>query len=110
LPLAQKISDSIVSDEEIRPSVVINIASNRAPCFPRMRGNSTAFRDIRERAVAVVMKQPAGHGLINFRYAVMPLAIVMDSARLVLLFAKVHELANKQIQQAVVVVIEPNSA
>src|ERR1700730_3447683 len=54
------------------------------------------------------MKKPARHGRINSRHTVVPLVDCTVAAKLVLLFAKVHEATYEQIEPAVIVVVEPN--
>src|SRR6202040_2788644 len=81
-----------------------------APALPQMRSNSRGLGDVSERPVAIVVKQPIRHPLINLWNAIMPSAVLMDPARLVLLLAKIYKLAQKKTQQPIIVVIKPPRA
>src|SRR6202011_469644 len=106
----QEVSNRIVRDEKIRPAIIIHVRSHHAPGFPQMRRNSSSFGNVSEGPISIVAKQPTRHRLINFWNAIMPLAVIMDSTRLVLLLAEIHKLTHKQIQPSIIVVIEPHRA
>ena len=65
---------------------------------------------IGERAIAVVVEQPTGLGSINVGNAVVALAVFVIAASLFDFFAEVHETADKKIEAAIVVVVEPDRA
>src|ERR1700682_1289222 len=75
-----------------------------------MRRNSRSFGNVSEGSVSIVAKQPTRHRLLNFWNAIVALAVIMDSPRLVLLLAEIHKLAHKQIQPSIIVIIEPHCA
>src|ERR1700722_15120502 len=75
-----------------------------------MVGNAGAFGNVGKGAVSIVAEQPAGHRLVNLWNAIVMLSIFVNAARFVLILAKSYELPNEQIQQAVVVVVEPYGA
>src|ERR1700730_10802979 len=56
------------------------------------------------------MKEPARHGLVEARDAVAVFAFFAGTAGLIQGLGKFHKLADEQIEPAIVVVIEPDSA
>src|SRR5258706_6624658 len=106
----EKVSDGVVGHKQIHTTVVIQVGSHRAPGFPEMTSNPRGLAHIREGAISVVVEQPARRGLVEMRYAVSMFAILAGSAILVFGFRELHELADKQIELPVVVVIKPNRA
>src|SRR6476659_3585385 len=56
------------------------------------------------------MKQPAGHRIVDRRNAIYALAGEFVAAKLELLFAVVHEVADEEVEPSVVVVVEPDRA
>ena len=67
--------------------------------------------DVGECAVAVVVEQPAGHGVVDTRDAVLALAVLVRLPQnLFFDLAEIHEPADEQVEAAVVVVVEPDGA
>src|SRR4029077_2208185 len=56
----------------------------------------------------VVVKQPARHGIVDSRYAVIAFVGGGVAAELVFLLAEIYKAAHKKIQPAIIVVVEPD--
>src|SRR6202035_3859977 len=68
-----------IGDEQILPTVIIEISRvHHAPALPQMRRNSRRFGNVSERSVAIVVKQPIRHRLINLWNAIMPSTVLMN--------------------------------
>ena len=66
----QEIGERVVGHEKVHPAVVVDISRNHAPGFPGIIGNSHLLADVGERAVTVIVKQPAGHRSVYPRITV----------------------------------------
>src|SRR5206468_2092816 len=60
-------------------------------------------------AIAVVVEQPARHGIVNARNAVVTAGLLV-AAKFVLGLVEIDEAADKEVQLAVIVVVEPDRA
>src|SRR6185369_13396460 len=72
--------------------------------------NAGFAADIGERSVAIIVEQPAPRRLVCGGHAIKPVSRARVSTKLILRFVEINEAANKQIQLAVVVVVEPDGA
>src|SRR5262249_14184740 len=104
----------IVGDKKIDPAVVINVNENRSETVVSMRiGNTRFLADIREGSVAVVVKQMIAFSLKSSRaahyfYAAELTIASRTRARFRWMVWIVFGVSgNKQIKQAVVVVVAP---
>ncbi len=75
-----------------------------------MTSNPRSLADIGEGAISIVAEQPARCGLVEVRNAVSVFAILAGAAILVLGLGELHELADKQVELPVIVIIEPDRA
>src|SRR5205807_8514228 len=106
----QEILHRVVGDEEIHPSVIIDVRSYYAEALAHRPRDVGPLRDFGERAVAVVVEQKAGGRLEYSRDAIiMPSELVVAAAE-ARLGPIVNETAREQIQAAVVVLIDPDRA
>src|SRR5271170_6444641 len=114
LVLEKKIGLRVVGDEEIHPSVIINVGGNHSPGFARIVGDPHFLAHIRKGAIAVVMKEPARHRRVDLRVAVFVQSLkrgnVWGPTVVMLGLAEVYEAAHEQVELAVVVIVEPHGA
>src|ERR1700733_11468426 len=104
----KKIRHCVVGDKEIHPAIVIYTGGNDSPGFSEMRGDAGLFADIRKSAVAVIMKKPARTRIEDARDAIVMRTVRVHAARK--RFVELRELTDKQVEPAIVVVVEPHSA
>ena len=101
---------SFATNRSIRPSLLMSAATT-PHAFPERLRDSRFLADIRERAVAVIVEQPGGQRTdtrVGMQYQRSASSAI--SAELVLRLAEVDELADEQIQPAIIVVVEPDRA
>ena len=70
----EKIPHRVVRDVDVGVAVAIEVAERHAEALARGIGDAGLLRDIGERAVAVVVKQPVGRAVELRRMAVHPVA------------------------------------
>src|SRR5262249_7478871 len=106
----QEIGPGIVADGDVRPAVLVVVRDRYAERFPsRARcADSHRVADIAETAAALIMVERTVRGFVSARrtvaaHAVVP-APVFDFRR------PLHVLADKEIEPAVFVVVEPGRA
>src|SRR5271165_6647504 len=104
----KKIRHRIVGHEKVHATIVVYVRGDHAPSFSKMRGNAGFFAHVGERAVSIIMEEPAGSRLEDARNAVVMRAVGVHAAGNG--FVELGELANKEVQAPVVVVIEPHRA
>src|SRR5260221_6214575 len=104
----KKISNRVVAYPQVDQSVVVDIGRDHAPYLAKVTGDARLLADVGERAIAIVVEQPAGHGRINFGDAIVMAAVIMDSAGFVEFLAEIHEAPYEKIKAAVIVVVKPD--
>ena len=97
---------SVVGDEQIGPAVAVLVEQGDAERFRTAVEDSAGGGDIFERAVAAIVKQPAGCSAIRFGRAV-GLVFAVEAAEDVGFGRPLHVVADEQIEQAVAIVVEP---
>ena len=97
-----------MATNKVHEAVVVNVGRNHSPCFPEVIADAGTFADVGKSSVAVVVKKPTGHWFVQPRNAVA--GAVAGRTGQILGFVKVDEAADKQIEAAVVVIVEPNRA
>ena len=58
----RKFGDSIVGDEQIHAAIIINVGSDDSPGLSAIPGDSGRLAYVGERAISIVVKEPAGQG------------------------------------------------
>jgi hypothetical protein len=106
----QRIRRRIAADEKVHAPVVIDVGRDDTPGFGKRGRNAGFTADVLEGTVAIVMEEPAGHGFVDARFAVVTFARAVTAAPDVFLPAEVGEAADEEVQAAIVVVIEPDGA
>ena len=96
----------IVRDEKIRPAVAIVIEHRDAERFRRGVEDSALRRHVLKRAVAAIVKEPAGGTMERLGRAV-GLVLSIHAAEHIMLGRPLHVVADEQIEQAIAIVIEP---
>ena len=66
----RKFGHGVVGDEDVHPAVVVVIGDGDAHAFAAMGGDSGSGGDVGERAVAVVVIEAVGQGLVEARVAI----------------------------------------
>src|SRR5207244_13322254 len=62
----EKILDGVVGNEQIHPSVVVDVAGDHTPGLGERFRDAGFLADVGKGAIAVVVKQPAGRGIVDF--------------------------------------------
>ena len=110
----KEIRGSVVGDEEIEEAVVVDVRGDDAPSFAGIACYARLLVHVREGAVAVVVEEPARHGIEDAGVAVFVDAresgYVGRITNVVLQLAEIDEPADEKIQASVVVVIKPHHA
>src|ERR1700675_2343527 len=106
----QEVGHCIVGDEQIHATVVIDVGSNHAPSLARKIANAGGLAYVGKSPVAIVMKEPAGHGFVEMRDAVATLGILTGMAILALGLVEIYEPAHEEVEPAIIVVDEPDGA
>ena len=106
----QEVLHRVVRDEEVHQPVVVDIGSDDAEGLAEGALDVGAAARQREGAVAVVVIERAGRRLEDARNAVEALSELVVAAEDVVLQRELDEAAEKQIELAVVVVVEPDGA
>src|SRR5256884_2099151 len=104
----EKIGHRVVAYPQVDQSVVVDVGRDHAPYLAEVTGNAGLLADVGERAITVVVKQPAGHGRINLGNAIVMAAVIVDSAGFVEFLAEVHEAPYEQVKAAIIVVVKPH--
>src|SRR5580704_2667523 len=106
----KKIGDRVVANEKIHASIVVDISGNDAPGLRERTGDAGLLANVGERAVAIIVIEPARHRIVDAGDAIPTLVRLQVAAEFVLGFVEVDEAADKEIEAAVVVVVEPDGA
>src|SRR5438132_52255 len=99
-----------VGQEQIQTAISISFGRHYSTILPRIFSNARGFADIDERAIAIIVKQPTRHGLIETRNAVSMLPFLARTTRFVQGLRELDKLADKQVEPPIVVIIEPHCA
>src|SRR4029077_9040300 len=91
----QKVRHSIVGHVEVQKPVIVDVGGHHSPCLRQGLRDSRFPAYIGEGAVAVVVKQPARHWVVDGGNAVVPLSAENIAAELQLGFAVIHKTADK---------------
>src|SRR5207247_2328266 len=70
----QKIRNRIVADEEVHPTIIVNVRGNNSPSLPQRSGDTGLLADVGKSPVTIIVKEPTRHGLVKAWLAVPPLA------------------------------------
>ena len=97
---------SVIGHEQVGPAIGIVVEQCHSQRFGTAVEDSTRRRDIFERAVAAIMKEPASGSAIRFGGAVR-FVLTVEAAEHVVLRRPLHVVADKEIEQAIAVVVEP---
>src|SRR5207302_2012093 len=92
------------------PPIIVEVGCDHTPSRP---GNTRNFRTLANSgkySIAVIVKEPTRHRVVEARDAISVLALFARPAGFIQGFGELHELAHKQIEFAVVVVVEPHGA
>src|ERR1700722_3433795 len=116
----EEVWHGVIGDEEIGISIVIEIGCDYAPGLARLGGNSRALADVLKLSIAEMVIKVAGHGSEDFgiavagasrlRSTVLSHPAVGFSLATDPLIGVVGKFTDKQVQLAIVVVIEPKRA
>src|SRR5438876_294550 len=87
----QEIGDSVVAHPKVHQSIVVDVGRHHPPYLAEVTGDSRLAADVSERAVTIVVEQPAGHGRINLGNAVVKAPIFVDSAGFVQFLAEIYK-------------------
>src|SRR5262249_7855307 len=91
-------------------TVIVNVRGDHAPDLSQEIGNARFLTYVSKSAIAIVMKEPTWHREIDFRYAVVAATILMYSAGFVQFLAEIHKSPDKEVQSAIIVIVEPDCA
>src|SRR5207247_2498796 len=106
----EKVRHGVVGHKQVHPTVVVDIVRDNAPSLAGGFYDVGLARHFRKRAVAIIVEQPAWHGLVNARDAVIALAGLVVPAEFVLGLVEIYKAADEQVELPVVVVVEPDGA
>src|SRR5271166_1718927 len=98
----------VVGDKEVGPAVVIFVEQCHAERFRTAVEDSATGGDVFECAVAAIVEEPAGGPPICFGRAVR-LVLAVETAEHVRFRRPLHVIADVEIEQAVTVIVKPNS-
>src|SRR5882762_3350319 len=104
----EKIGHRVVAYPQVDQSVVVDVGRDHAPYLAEVTGDAGRLADLGERAITVVVEQPAGHGRINLGNTIVMAAVIVDSAGFVEFLAEVHEAPYEQVKAAIIVVVKPH--
>ncbi len=96
----------VVGHEQIGPAIVVVVEQGDSQRLGTAVEDSARRGDIFERAVAPIVKQPAGGSAIRFRRAVR-LVLSVEAAEDVAFRRPLHVVADKKIEQPIAIVVEP---
>src|SRR2546426_10012404 len=89
--------DALPIYKTVHPAVVVDVRGHHSPGFGRIIGNPRLTADIGERAITGIVEEPARHGIVDARDAVIAVARLAVPAELVFAFVEVHEAADEQV-------------
>src|SRR5262249_10221849 len=109
-----KISDSVVRDEKVDAAIVIEVRSHHSKGFTAKLSDAARLADVCERAIAVVVKEPA-RGMAILLWAAdfgetCDIRNIWCATAVVFGIVKVDVATKEEIEADVVVVIEPGGA
>ena len=81
--LKEKIGHCVITNKQIQKTIIVDVSRHGSPGFPRICSNSRRFADICKGSVAIVVKKPARHGLVEARNAVPMLPFLARTTRFV---------------------------
>ena len=99
----------VIRDKQIHPAVVVIIEQSDTECLACRVVYARLCSDVLERAVAAIVKQRRALAFVGLRGAVR-LVLAVERAVLIGLHGPLNVVADKKIELAVVVVVEPRSA
>src|SRR2546423_11885958 len=102
-------SGAIIGDVDVGPAVVVEVGANDAEAGSESRADAGGFGDVRESAVATIVEEARGNGLVHFGSAIVALA-GGGEALLVALNGEVEIVGDEEIEAAVAVVVDPGGA
>src|SRR5262249_38670023 len=106
----EEVGHGVIGDEQVHQPVVVHVGRHCAKRLAGKGGDSGSSADIREGAVAIVVKEVARSGLEKARHAIVEPASGFVSAQNILRLVILNEARNEQVELPVIVVVEPNRA
>ena len=98
----------VVGDQEIGPAILIKIEHCDTEGFGAGVENSAVCCGVFESSVAAIVEEPAGFASIGFGSAI-GFLFAVEAAEDVVLGRPFHVIADEEIEQAITIVIEPES-
>src|SRR5207237_8733225 len=95
-------------DVQIYQTVLVDVCYHHPPRLRQRFRNSGFTADVGEGAVSIIVKEPAGHRIVDGRDAIRALASQFVAAELEFVFAVTHKTTDEQIQTSVIVVVKPD--
>src|SRR5260370_20348278 len=99
----KKLLDHVVGDKDIRVAIAIIVGEGYAQCFTFFGGDSGSNADVFKRAISAIVIQDIGD---RAKFAGRAIRRLFGAARFTLFDATVEIASNKQIQFAVVIVVQ----
>src|SRR5579863_3185876 len=104
----QEVANGIIRDKQVHQAIVVDVCRDSAKALPQILPNPGSIAYVGEGSFAVVLIETARPWFEGLWIAIMtnPVCAAITFQRLVVL----HKVTDKQIEQAIVVRIEPDGA